>query len=183
MIVPCSRVDLFTDDALEDPYPLLRELRDAGPVVWLESHGVYAVTHYSEVRAVLGDHTTFISGEGVGLNEIINTVGRGTTLASDGADHSSQREILGRPLTPRALSGLRTDATSQAEELVDRLVTRRAFDAVPDLAEVLPSTWVPDLLGWPDDGRDHLLDWGPPASMASARSTTEAWPPAMASCR
>lgn len=160
MTVPSSHVDLFTDDALEDPYPLLRELRDAGPVVWLESHGVYAVTHYSEVRAVLGDHTTFISGEGVGLNEIINTVGRGTTLASDGADHSSQREILGRPLTPRALSGLRTDATSQAEELVDRLVTRRAFDAVPDLAEVLPSTWVPDLLGWPDDGRDHLLDWG-----------------------
>ena len=30
---------------------------------------------------------------------------------------------------------------------------------MPDLAEVLPATWVPDLLGWPADGRDHLLDW------------------------
>jgi len=24
---------------------------------------------------------------------------------------------------------------------------------------VLPATWVPDLLGWPVDGRDHLFDW------------------------
>lgn len=160
MTVPCSHVDLFTDDALADPYPLLAELRDAGAVVWLEAHDVYAVTRYSEVRAVLADHATFISGQGVGLNEVINTVGRGTTLMTDGAEHACQREIIGRPLTPRALSGLRGDAEFLAETLVDRLVARRTFDAVPDLAEVLPSTWVPDLLGWPADGRDHLLDWG-----------------------
>ena len=46
-----------------------------------------------------------------------------------------------------------------ATGLVDRLVTARSFDAVPDLAEVLPVTWVPDLLGWPVDGRERLLDW------------------------
>ena len=26
-----------------------------------------------------------------------------------------------------------------------------------DLAEVLPATWVPDLLGWPNEGRDRLI--------------------------
>ena len=28
-----------------------------------------------------------------------------------------------------------------------------------DLAEILPTTWVPELLGWPAEGREHLVDW------------------------
>jgi len=31
---------------------------------------------------------------------------------------------------------------------------------VTDLAEAIPATWVPDLLGWPQEGREHLLRWG-----------------------
>ena len=158
--VPRSAVDLFADAVLDDPYPHLRALRDAGPAVWLEAHEVYAVARYAEARAVLADDDTFLSGEGVGLNELINTGGRGTTLMSDGAEHATQREIIGRPLTPRSLADLRPDAQRLAEALVDRLVGEGSFDAVGDLAEVLPSTWVPDLLGWPAEGREHLLAWG-----------------------
>lgn len=155
-----SSVDLFTDEVLLDPYPHLRALRDAGPVVWLEAHDVHAVTRYAEARAVLADDATFVSGQGVGLNDFINQGGRGTTLMSDGAEHATQREIIGRPLTPRALAELRPEAQARADALVDGLVERGTFDAVPDLAQVLPATWVPDLLGWPADGREHLLAWG-----------------------
>ena len=157
--VPTHDVDLFADDALTDPYPHYRALRDAGPVVWLGAHDVYAVTRFQDVRAVLDDADTFISGQGVGLNDFVNEAGRGTTLMSDGDEHRCQRDIIGRPLTPRALADLRPDAQALADDLIDRLVTRQTFDGVTDLAEVLPATWVPDLLGWPDDGRDQLLDW------------------------
>jgi cytochrome P450 len=157
--IPRYDADLFTDDALDDPYPRLRALRDAGPLVWLEAHGMYAATRYTEVRSILGDHATFVSGEGVALNDVINSLGRGTTLMSDGNEHRTQREVIGRPLTPRALANLRLDAQAMADALVDRLVERRCFDAVTDLAEILPTTWVPDLLGWPADGREHLVDW------------------------
>jgi cytochrome P450 len=159
MDVPCYDVDLFTDEALTDPYGHYRAMRDAGPVVWLSAHDVFAVARYQDVRTVLEDATTFISGEGVGLNEIINDAGQGTTLMSDGEEHRCLRGIVGRPLTPRSLADLRPEAQQLADALVDRLVERATFDAVTDLAEVLPSTWVPDLLGWPADGRDRLLDW------------------------
>ena len=33
--LPTSDVDLFADDVLHDPYPALRELREAGPAVRL----------------------------------------------------------------------------------------------------------------------------------------------------
>jgi cytochrome P450 len=158
-VIPRYNADLFTDDVLDDPYPHLRALRDAGPLVWLEAHGMYAATRYAEARSILDDSATFVSGDGVALNDVINSLGRGTTLMSDGDEHRTQREIIGRPLTPRALADLRPDAQDIADALVDRLVERRRFDGVTDLAEVLPTTWVPDLLGWPPDGREHLVDW------------------------
>ncbi len=159
MNVPRSDVDLFSDEVLDDPYPHLQALRDAGPLVWLEAHGMYAATRYAEVRSILADHGTFVSGDGVAVNDVINSLGRGTTLMSDGDEHRTQREIIGRPLTPRALADLRPDAQAIADALVERLVERRHFDAVADLAETLPTTWVPDLLGWPTDGREHLVEW------------------------
>ena len=157
--VPVYEADLFTDEALTDPYEHYRAMRDAGPVVWLPAHDVYAVARYREVRAVLDDAATFCSGQGVGLNDFINDGGRGTTLMSDGEEHRCQREIIGRPLTPRSLADLRPDAQRLAGDLVDDVVARGTFDAVTELAEVLPATWVPDLLGWPAAGRDRLLDW------------------------
>ncbi|MGH9016255.1 MAG: cytochrome P450 [Acidimicrobiales bacterium] len=157
--VPRVGVDLFTDDLLDDPYRQLRALRQAGPLVWLEAHDMYAATRYAEVRSILDDDATFVSGQGVALNDVLNGLGRGTTLMSDGDEHRTQREIIGRPLAPRSLADLRPEAQAMADALVERLVERRRFDAVADLAAVLPTTWVPDLLGWPADGRAHLADW------------------------
>jgi cytochrome P450 len=174
--VPTYDADLFTDDALAEPYGHYRALRDLGPVVWLEAHGVYAVARFEDVRAVLADPEVFCSGQGVGLNDVLNELGRGTTLMSDGDDHRRLRGVIGRPLTPKALAELRPQARERAAELADRLVQRSAFDAVSDLAEVLPTTWVPDLLGWPEEGREKLLDWaaatfngfGPPNERTNA---------------
>ena len=73
--IPRYAADLFTDDALDDPWPHLRALRDAGPVVWLDAHGTYATARYDDVRRILADHDTFVSGEGVALNGIINDLG------------------------------------------------------------------------------------------------------------
>jgi cytochrome P450 len=156
---PHSEVDLFSDESLADPYEHYRALRDLGPAVWLDRLDMVAVPRFAEVREALGAPEVFISGAGVGLNDLLNEVGRGTTLMSDGAVHACQREVIGRPMTPKALTGLRPDAQVLADTLVDRLVEQRSFDAVSDLAEVIPATWVPDLLGWPAEGREHLLDW------------------------
>ena len=157
--VPTYGADLFSDEALREPYEHYRAVRDAGPVVWLSAHDVHAVMRYDDVRAVLDDLQTFCSGLGVGLNEFINEGGRGTTLMSDGDEHRRQREIIGRPLAPAKLAALRSEAQAIADALVDELVGRSCFDAISDLAEVLPASWVPDLLGWPERGREHLLDW------------------------
>ena len=85
MTVPSSDVDLFGDEMLAEPYEAYAELRDQGPVVHLTHHDLYAVARYAEARQVLDDPITFCSGQGVGLNDLINALGQGTTLMSDGA--------------------------------------------------------------------------------------------------
>jgi cytochrome P450 len=159
-MIPTYDADLFTDEALSDPYEHYRRLRELGPVVWLDRHDMWALPRHREVREALSDPASFCSGNGVGLNPFINELGRGTTLMSDGEAHRRQRDVIGRPLTPKALGGLRPELDRIAVALVDRLVERGSFDAVGDLAEVIPATWVPDLLGWPENGRDKLLAWG-----------------------
>ncbi len=158
--VATDDVDLFADDALAEPYGHLRRLRDLGPAVWLSTHGCYVLARYEEARAALADADAFCSGRGVGFNDVVNEVARGTTLMSDGDEHRRQRSIIGQPLTPRRLAELRPVAADLAAGLVDGLLERGRFDAVRDLAEVIPATWVPDLLGWPEEGRPHLVAWG-----------------------
>jgi cytochrome P450 len=159
-VVPAYPHDLFTDEVLADPYEHFRALRDLGPVVWLEAHEVYAIARYDEARAALVDAATFCSGQGVALNEVMNGIGAGrSTLMTDGELHEHLRRVLARNITPRALSSLNDRTDALAADLVRQLVERASFDAVADLARALPLTVVPDLIGWPTDARDHLLEW------------------------
>ncbi|MEC3976966.1 hypothetical protein [Amycolatopsis sp. H20-H5] len=82
--IPSYPHDIFTDQALLNPHEHYRALRELGPVVRLDAHQMYVLPRYAHVRAALGDAAVFCSGHGVGLNEMINKAGRGTTLTSDG---------------------------------------------------------------------------------------------------
>jgi cytochrome P450 len=54
---------------------------------------------------------------------------------------------------------MKEQVTEAADTLVATLLERRSFDAVTDLARALPLSVVPDFIGWPQEGREHLLRW------------------------
>ncbi len=174
-----SGIDLFTDDAIHDPYGLYRELRDLGPAVWLDEHEVWCLSRYEEVRDALVGWETYSSAEGVALNDPTNETLRGTTIASDPPLHDHLRSIVGERLTPRAVRSMRDAVEAQADELVERLVTQGSFDAVGDLARALPMAIVPDMLGWPEDIRPRLLEWAA-AGFDTMGPLTERVQPALA---
>jgi cytochrome P450 len=65
---PVSPVDPFADDILDEPYPFYADLRDAGPVVFLEQYGVWTCARHAEVQAVMNDWETYSSAAGVGID-------------------------------------------------------------------------------------------------------------------
>ncbi|WP_406432403.1 cytochrome P450 [Streptomyces sp. NBC_00631] len=156
--VPVYRADIYSAAAIRDTHTHYAALRALGPIAWLNKHKVYALPRYAECKAVLLDEETFISGEGVALNPLANRVGRGTTLFSDGEDHSRRRGQVAHRLTPRALRAMTATVEGQAAAIVEAAVAARNIDGV-GLAAALPMSVVPDLIGWPEEGREHLLRW------------------------
>ncbi len=157
--IPTSNLDLYSDEVLNDPYEHYRRLREAGPAVWLELHNAWVMTRYTAVHDALRDWKTFSSAEGVALNDTLNLPMRGNTLASDPPLHDLLRNVVGASMTPQALRPTKETIDQQAEALVERLVAQRSFDAVTDLAQALPLSIVPDFIGLPQAGREHMLEW------------------------
>ena len=58
---PALDIDPFSDEFLADLYPFHEALREAGPVVWLASHGVFAAARHADVQSALQDWRTFSS--------------------------------------------------------------------------------------------------------------------------
>jgi cytochrome P450 len=156
---PEYHADIYSRQAITDPYPHYTRLRQLGPVVWLSRQRVYALPRYTECKAVLRDDTNFISGKGVALNSITNRLSRGTTLNSDGPEHEQRRKLVAHRLLPRALRSLSDAVGQQAASIVDAALARGQVDGVEDIAYALPLAVVPDLVGWPHDQRPKLLDW------------------------
>ncbi len=63
--VPVYPADIYTTDAIVDPYPHYARLREQGPVVWLSRHRLYALPRYAECKAVLRDDNRHVGfGQG-----------------------------------------------------------------------------------------------------------------------
>ncbi|WP_329410416.1 cytochrome P450 [Nocardia vinacea] len=138
------------------PYPVYRELRDAGPIVYLNQHDVFAVARYEEVRYVLGEWERFSSAD-ISLNKQFNEYIGDGIIRADPPTHDRLRNVLAEKLAPRAVRKLAPDIGRRAEEIVDHLLKQRSFDAVKDLAQRFPVEIVGDLIGLPRDGRERLL--------------------------
>ena len=156
--LPAYAPDIYSTEAILDPYPHYQRLRDLGPVVRLPRQRVYALPRYAECKTALLDDTRFISTEGVALNPLSNLASKGTLLASDGDEHNVRRKLLAHRMLPRALSSISDHVDRLASDLVDDAVRQEVVDGV-DLATSLPFSVVPDLVGWPVDQRRHLIEW------------------------
>lgn len=154
---PSSDVDLFSDEALADPYPLYKRLREAGVTVYLEKIDAWALPRYAEVRAAAADWATF-SSAGIGLTPEMNAAAAPTVLASDPPVHEERRRTLDYGLSPHLLRRhAQASIEQRAEEIVGAALARGRFDAVADVAQAFPTSVVADLIGLPQEGRDRLL--------------------------
>ena len=161
--VPVSSIDPFADDFLAAPYPFHAQLRDAGPVVWLERYGLWACARYAEVQAALSDWETFSSASGVGIDDFRRTRPwrpPSLILEADPPLHTRTRTIMNRALSAKPMAALRASFKEAAENLAGMLVARGSVDAVKDIAEAYPLSVFPDAIGLGSNGLENLLPYG-----------------------
>jgi hypothetical protein len=157
---PASGIDPFSPEFLGDPYPGHEALREAGPVVRLGAYDIWAMARHAEVYAALTDWRTYSSSAGVGIQDLRRETGwrpLSIILEADPPLHDRTRKVMSRIMSPAAVRELRVSFKEAAVRLVDRLVERRNFDAVADLAEAFPLQVIPDAVGLCQGGRENLL--------------------------
>jgi hypothetical protein len=160
--VPVLDVDPFDTAVLLDPIPCDTAVREIAPAVWLPRHKFWAVGRHAQVQAIFNDWQTYSSAAGTGLTHTRKeTPWRKPSLILevDPPQHTRTRTVLSRILSPVAMAKLRDDFQASADKLVDSLVERRRFDAAADLAGVFPMQVLPDAVGLPQAGREHLLPY------------------------
>jgi cytochrome P450 len=156
---PTSDLDPYCDAALAEPWNVYRELQDLGSAAWLARYQMFALTRYDSVLRALRDASAFSSASGVMMNDDMNRELRGNTLCTDGDEHRRLRRLIAKPLSAAALDALKSEITTKAEQLVDRLVAKRQFCAVAELATALPVDIVASAVGLPEEGRERMLIW------------------------
>ena len=160
---PVLFVDPFSHAFLRDPYPHHEAMREAGPVVWLEQYGIWAMARHEQVRDALTDWQTYCSSAGVGLSDFRKEPPwrpPSIILEADPPLHTRTRAVLTRILSPAAIRILRDMFEREAENLIARLAEQREFDGVADLAEAYPLKVFPDAVGISEEGRENLLPYG-----------------------
>ena len=160
MMIPSLDIDPFCQAFFDDPFPAHAALRDAGPVAYLPRYDLYAIARYDHVQAALTNWGDFSSARGVGLADFAKEKPwrlPSLLLETDPPLHDRTRNMMDRVLSPAAVRALRADFAIAADALIDTLLQRGSFDAVPDLAEAYPLAVFPDAVGMPRENRRFLL--------------------------
>src|SRR5262249_45213002 len=88
--------DPLEEEYLEDPYPVLRELRERRPVHWHDTLQSWVVTRYDDCRAVMQNSAHFATDRrrlGVDVPDVMLSV-----QTIDPPEHTELRRLLHRML-------------------------------------------------------------------------------------
>lgn len=147
------------EDLLTDPLAAYAAVREHGPVGRTDLGPV--VVGYDAAREILTDRryedrfTAVLAMQGVTSGSFFDWMAR-SPLDHDGEDHRRWRALMSRTFTPRSVEQLRPALVRLTEELVDRFVDRGTCDVVAELADVLPSWGLGELIGVPEADRDRF---------------------------
>ncbi len=131
-------LDPYAFENLRDSQAFYREVRDAGPVVYLKKYGVYATGRYEEVREVMSNYGRFTSTAGIGLSDIRKPDAwreRSHITETEPPYHTEVRSAMVRILSPVVIRNLKSAFEAEAEAFVERALDQRNFDGVRDLVE------------------------------------------------
>lgn len=178
-------LDLMSPETRANPYPLYAELRRTG-IRQVEPGGLWAVSRYEDVVAVLKDARRF-SSEGLARGFLPPWIQRNPTAQSlvvkDPPAHSRLRGRVARAFGPAALSVLEPKIRAIADELTRNLLRAGGeVDFVDAFALRLPvrvlgllfgleADEYPRLKGWADDLVSIPAGQHPPEEQARIRQS------------
>ncbi len=139
-----------------NPFAGYEFMRQASPVYYDETHHLWTVFKYDDVKRVLSDYQTFSSrfgGQGDG------GMFGASLISADPPRHRQLRSLVTLAFTPQAVEALAPRITAIVDELLDAVMDRGAMDVIGELAYPLPVIVIAEMLGIPSSDRDKFKFW------------------------
>jgi cytochrome P450 len=142
-------MNLFSDEARRNPFPIYQHLRRSSPVLHDPQSGLWMVFTYEGVKRVLYDHEAFSSR--VGPVEWM--------IFLDPPRHTKLRALVSQAFTPRSIANLEHRILQLSRELLARAIDRGEMDLAADYAIPLPMMVIAEMLGIPVEDRERFKYW------------------------
>src|ERR1700734_1777303 len=158
--IPEFDTDPFSRDSVRNARAVDDRLRELAPVVKLPQENVPMLARHEHVAAGLKDWKSFSSTSRPWHDP--NSVRPELLLTDDPPKHTRVRTVVANVLTPRALSHMAEAFRRDAASIVDALRPHAAqtIDAVADITQPFVYKVLPDLIGLPQQGREHMYAFG-----------------------
>jgi cytochrome P450 len=154
----------FTDPLfVADPYPALKELRNAPGPVWHEEMHMFLAARHGDANDVFRNKSLgriFKEKTPDFEWEIFNWLHADSILDSEPPKHTRLRSLVAKAFNRQKIEGMRPAVERITVQLLDaideKLKDGKSFDLIADYAEPLPVKIIADLLGFPES-EEHLL--------------------------
>jgi 4-methoxybenzoate monooxygenase (O-demethylating) len=152
--------DPFSAAAVRDARAVDDRLRELAPAVKLARENITLVTRYEPVAAGLRDWKVYSSTSRPWHDP--HSVRPELLLVDDPPKHTAVRAVISAALSPKAHAKMGEAFRADAEALVTQLKERSGtpIDAVAEITRPFVYKVLPDLIGIPVAGREHLYAFG-----------------------
>lgn len=154
----------FTDPHfVADPYPALKQLREAPGPVWHDGMQIFLAARHSDANDVFRNKSLgriFKEKTPEFEWEIFNWLHADSILDSEPPKHTRLRSLVAKAFNRQKIEGMRPAVARITDQLLDAIDQKvkdgENFDLIADYAEPLPVKIIADLLGFPES-EEHLL--------------------------
>ena len=156
-------VDPYDEAVLTNPLPFFDALREKGGLVYVPRYEILISGRYEETREIFYDHARFLSSRGVGMADFkLEEPWRppSIVLEVDPPEHTHNRRVIMRALSPSVVRKLEQDFVEDAERLVDEVLAQGEIEAVAAVAEAFPTRVFPRAVGIKQPDARKLVDYG-----------------------
>jgi len=166
-----ARFDIFSQDFKRNPWPVLAEMRAAGPVVEISFPvlgRMHLATTWESVSDFLKGGDRFAAdarnaGKSSSLGfwwapKAMRILGQ-NMLTLDDPDHRRLRKLVDVPFRRDRIEAMRPAIARIADQLLDEMQASGDMDMARRFARQLPLRVISEMLGLPDEHRIRVTQW------------------------
>ena len=152
--------DPFAENFYDDAHRVYKWMRDETPVYYSQKGGFWALSRYKDVRAAAKDAQTFLSFEGIDIDDTAKEQsGQGFLPDIDPPRHTELRKIVQPDFLRGRIAVLEESVRQVVRTLIAGWRDRDEVDLAQELAWPLPYEVFFNLLGLPKEDYPHLIAW------------------------